>query len=189
MGSALGLTDEKILAVDDYAASPLFDATEKLALEYADEKLWLELEGPLAADLVIALPRLHGPNVPGLPKDPDGFVAVDAYGRVRGIDRAWAVGDMTTRLLKQGGLAAQQADVAAADIANQVAGVDVRVDPYEPRLQGKLLTGEDPMYLEHHSGAPSMSEASPALLWWPAQKVVGRHLGPYLNSLGAPTAR
>jgi alkylhydroperoxidase family enzyme len=36
VGSALGLSDEKILAVDDYAASPLFDATEKLALAYAD---------------------------------------------------------------------------------------------------------------------------------------------------------
>ena len=36
MGSALGLSDEKILAVDDYAASPLFDETEKLTLEYAD---------------------------------------------------------------------------------------------------------------------------------------------------------
>lgn len=36
MGSALGLSDEKILAVDDYAASPLFDDTEKLALAYAD---------------------------------------------------------------------------------------------------------------------------------------------------------
>jgi alkylhydroperoxidase family enzyme len=36
VGSALGLPDEKILAVDDYAASPLFDDTEKLALAYAD---------------------------------------------------------------------------------------------------------------------------------------------------------
>jgi alkylhydroperoxidase family enzyme len=36
VGSALGISDEKILAVDDYAASPLFDETEKLALEYAD---------------------------------------------------------------------------------------------------------------------------------------------------------
>ena len=36
MGSALGIQDEKLLAVDDYATSLLFDATERLALEYAD---------------------------------------------------------------------------------------------------------------------------------------------------------
>ena len=88
--------------------------TGTFAQEYADGQLWLELEGPLEADLVIALPRLHGPHLPGLPDEPDGFAVVDTYGRVRGLDRVWAVGDMTTRPLKQGGLAAQQADVAAA---------------------------------------------------------------------------
>ena len=73
-------------------------------------------------DLVIALPHLRGPRLPGLPHDADGFVPVDAYGRVHGVDRVWAVGDMTTRPLRQGGLATQQADVAAADIAALIAG-------------------------------------------------------------------
>ena len=36
MGSELGLSDAKILALAEYATSPLFDATERLALEYAD---------------------------------------------------------------------------------------------------------------------------------------------------------
>jgi alkylhydroperoxidase family enzyme len=36
VGSALGLSDEKILALADYATSPLYDETERLALEYAD---------------------------------------------------------------------------------------------------------------------------------------------------------
>ena len=36
MGSALGVPDEKLLALADWKTSPLFDATEKLALEYAD---------------------------------------------------------------------------------------------------------------------------------------------------------
>ena len=77
-------------------------------------------------DLVVALPHLRGPELPGLPEESGGFVPVDAYGRVRGVDRVWAVGDMTTRPLRQGGLAAQQADVAAADIAAQIAGGDSR---------------------------------------------------------------
>ena len=36
MGSDLGIPDEKLLALDDWAASPLFDETERLALAYAD---------------------------------------------------------------------------------------------------------------------------------------------------------
>ena len=36
MGSALGLSDEKLLAVNEYASSPLFGEKERVALEYAD---------------------------------------------------------------------------------------------------------------------------------------------------------
>lgn len=36
MGSEAGLSDEKIEALDNFAASDLFDQREKAALEYAD---------------------------------------------------------------------------------------------------------------------------------------------------------
>ena len=36
MGSQLGLTDEKILDLDNYAISPHYTDSERLALEYAD---------------------------------------------------------------------------------------------------------------------------------------------------------
>ena len=36
MGSELGLSNDKILALDDYATSEHYDETERLALEYAD---------------------------------------------------------------------------------------------------------------------------------------------------------
>lgn len=36
MGSQLGLTDEKIEALAEYATSPLYTEGERLALEYAD---------------------------------------------------------------------------------------------------------------------------------------------------------
>jgi sulfide:quinone oxidoreductase len=157
--------------------------TGTFAKEVAEGKLWLELEGPLDVDLVIALPPLSGPHLPGLPEESDGFVPVDRYGRVPGVSSVWAVGDMTSRPLKQGGLAAQQADVAAADIAAQVAGADVVVRPYSPKLQGLLLTGGDPVFLERRPDAPPQSEASDRFLWWPATKVAGRYLGPYLESL------
>ena len=36
MGSASGLSDEKIRALEDYAKSPLYTEEERVALEYAD---------------------------------------------------------------------------------------------------------------------------------------------------------
>ena len=36
MGSRLGISTEKLEALNDYATSPLFSAAEKVALEYAD---------------------------------------------------------------------------------------------------------------------------------------------------------
>jgi alkylhydroperoxidase family enzyme len=36
VGSELGVSEEKILALNGYAESPLYDAKEKAALEYAD---------------------------------------------------------------------------------------------------------------------------------------------------------
>jgi sulfide:quinone oxidoreductase len=149
--------------------------------EEADERrLWLELEGPLEADLVVALAPLRGSALPGLPADPVGFTPVDDLGRVPGLEAVWAVGDMTTRPLKQGGLTAQQADVAAADIAAHF-GADVEVRPYAPVLRGLLLTGGDPVFLEHRPHEPEGSRAATASLWWPPHKVAGEHIGAYLE--------
>jgi alkylhydroperoxidase family enzyme len=36
VGSRLGVSDEKILALGDYATSPLYTEAERVALEYAD---------------------------------------------------------------------------------------------------------------------------------------------------------
>jgi alkylhydroperoxidase family enzyme len=36
VGSELGVPDEKILALEEYATSALYDETERAALEYAD---------------------------------------------------------------------------------------------------------------------------------------------------------
>ena len=52
-----------------------------------------------------------------IPANADGFVAVDPHGRVAGVEDVWAAGDGTSFPVKHGGLAAEQADAAAADIA------------------------------------------------------------------------
>jgi sulfide:quinone oxidoreductase len=86
--------------------------------------------------------------VTGVPQDIAGFTSVDERGRVSGLDDVYAVGDMTSRPLKQGGLAAQQADVAARAIAAS-AGAPVRVEPYRPVLRAMLVSGRVPLYLQN----------------------------------------
>jgi sulfide:quinone oxidoreductase len=98
------------------------------------------------AGRVVALPRLLGPALDGLPADGGGFLPVDEYGRVRGVDRVWAAGDATDVQIKHGGVAAQLADVAARSIAER-AGCRTRPKPFAPYVEGVLMTGGTPRYL------------------------------------------
>jgi sulfide:quinone oxidoreductase len=151
----------------------------------------------LSADAVIALPRLLGPRVEGLPADEDGFIPIDEHARVVGAPGVLAAGDATAGPVKQGGLAAQQADAAAEQVAAE-AGADLVPRRYRPVLRGLLLTGGDPLYLRAElvaggplarrlRGAPSV--ASRSQLWWPPAKVAGRHLASFLatESAAGPT--
>jgi sulfide:quinone oxidoreductase len=134
---------------------------------------------------VVALPRLVGPAIPGLPADADGFLAVDGNGRVRDTPGVWAAGDATAFPIKQGGLAAQQAGAAARSIAAQ-AGARVTATPCHPTLRAKLLTGAGAVYLERTitgSADDGGSTASSQPLWWPPRKVCTAYLGAYLDRL------
>jgi sulfide:quinone oxidoreductase len=150
---------------------------------FEDGLLWIELEGAVEVDAAIALPRLHGPEIAGLPRDRGGFVPVDAFGLVRGEDDVYAAGDVCAQALKQGGLAAQQADTVAAHIAWRL-GAGTRPAPYAPVLRAVLLTGGSPRFLracvarggEEHDDDQVADEP----LWWPPAKIAARHLGPYL---------
>ena len=145
--------------------------------EYDGGRLWLGLHGPFEVDAAIALPRLVGPGVIGVPRDPLGFVPVDEFTRVKGIGRVHAVGDMAGHAVKQGGLAAQQADVAAEVIA-AAAGAPVTPRRYRPVLNGLMLTGRDVRHLRHDAAGDS--SISDELLWWPRGKIASRRLSPYL---------
>jgi sulfide:quinone oxidoreductase len=134
--------------------------------------------GRIEADRVVALPRLEGPRLPGVAHDAAGFVPVDEYGQVPGLADVYAAGDLTAFPVKQGGIAAQQADTAAASIASR-AGAPGQPTPFQPVLRGQLLTGTFPRYLRAEPGA-GVSAASTEPLWWPPAKIVGRHLAPFL---------
>jgi len=157
-----------------------------------DGLLWIELEGAVEVDATIALPRLCGPAIGGLPQGPDGFVPIDSHCRVRGEDHLYAAGDACAQPLKQGGLAAQHADVVAAELAWTL-GLGPRPAPYDPVLRGVLLTGATPRFLrahvtsagEEHDGETVAVEP----LWWPPAKIAARELAPYLaDRMSAPTA-
>ena len=91
-----------------------------------------------------------GPAVPGLP-DTDGFIPVDEHGLVEGLEGVYAAGDATDSPIKQGGLAGQQAVVAAEAIAASH-GADVDPQPYRPVLRGMLLTGGSGRWLRRRRG-------------------------------------
>jgi sulfide:quinone oxidoreductase len=154
--------------------------TSAMAERHAEGRLWLATGESFAADLVIALPEPVGPDVPGLPVEGRGFVPVDRFGRVAGVDRVWAAGDITSRPLKQGGLAIQQADVAATSIAAW-AGAEVEPKPYEPVLRGLLLTGDAPRYLRRSPASTVPSTSSQRPLWSLDAKIAGGRLSRYLD--------
>jgi sulfide:quinone oxidoreductase len=149
-------------------------------------RLELDTGACVEADAVVALACHAGPGIEGLATDAEGFVLVDGYCRVEGAADLYAVGDATASIIKQGGLATQQADVAAEAIA---AGLGAPLSPrtFEPTLRAMLLTGIAPMYLRRSLAVRSDAggEVGTEALWWPPTKVAGRYLGPYLALAGA----
>jgi sulfide:quinone oxidoreductase len=151
------------------------------ASEFRNGLLTLVPGEQLAVDRVVSLPRLTGPRLAGLPADREGFIPVDLHARVRDVEDVYAAGDATDSPLKQGGVAAQQADAAAAAIAAR-AGANVVAEPFRPVLRGLLLTGSTPRYMraEVSGGRGEDWRVSESALWWPPSKIAGGRLAPYL---------
>ena len=147
------------------------------ARSFADGLIRLDGGGEVAADHAVALPRLEVGELPGLPQRANGFVGTDVRMHVDGLEDVWAAGDVTSFAIKQGGLAAQQADVAARAIAAR-AGVHVPLRPFVPVLRAALITGRALEFMR--SGGPKGVGAGARALWSPPTKVAGAYLGPLL---------
>jgi sulfide:quinone oxidoreductase len=154
------------------------------SIRFEDGQLFTAPGDPFDVDAVVSLPKLEGRRIRGVPHDPDGFVGVDEHCRVIGRDRIFAVGDATTFPVKQGGVATQQADVAAEAIAAEL-GCDVEAGPLDPVLRGVLWTGAKPLYLSGHlsGGHGETSSATDEPPWQgdAQHKIVGRYLTPFLG--------
>ena len=117
------------------------------------------------AERVFSLPLLRGPGITGVPESGVyRLIAVDPFGRVHDLPDVYAIGDATDFPIKQGAIACQQADVAAAHIAAAF-GAEVTPEPFVPELRAVLLTGTGPIAL---GGATA--------------KLPGRYLAPYLTT-------
>ena len=139
----------------------------------------------LRPERIVTLPAIDGPGVAGVPAAvPHGHVPVDTHCAVRGTNGVvFAAGDGTDFPVKHGGLAAQQADTAAAGIAH-LAGAVEQPPALRPTLRGMLLTGRKPLYLSAHADESGtwQSEVHDEPPWPADEKVIAEELGPYLGS-------
>jgi sulfide:quinone oxidoreductase len=156
-------------------------------VRFRDGELQVVPGASLAFDEVVSLPRLEGSAVRGILHDPDGFVRIDDRCRVLEHDRLYAAGDVTSFPVKQGGIAAQQADIAVESIAVDL-GVPIEPRSFDPVLRGVLWTGHEPLYLQGwlgggHGETSTLSAEPP---WDDGhEKIVARRLTAFLAQVDA----
>jgi sulfide:quinone oxidoreductase len=155
--------------------------TGVLPIAVKDGRLTLAPAGEVRADRFIALPEQRGIELDGVPRVAGGFIPVDDHGRVEDMRNVFAAGDITNYSVKQGGIAAQQADAVAEVIAAQ-AGAAILPEPFRPVLRSVLLTGNGPRYLSSRlrEGSEVSSVATTQPFWSPPDKIAAPFLAPYL---------
>ncbi len=165
--------------------------TGALVDEYDRGRLWLGTGGSLAVDAVIALPRLIGPHVRGVPSDPLGFAPVDEL-HPRDRDRRRPRGRRHRGARPQAGRAGRPAGRR---------GRRTRSPPPPAPRYGRSHTGRccagccspaaRSRYLRNAADGRRRRLSSDPL-WWPPAKIAGRtsrRTWPRTSSSGAPPAR
>jgi len=155
------------------------------ALEFKAGRLRVLSGDDLEVDAVLSLPRMEGRRLGGIPQDEDGFIAVDDHGRVVGLQRVYAAGDVSSHPFKQGPFATQQADTVGETIA-AAAGAAVEPKPFDRIMRAVLWTGQGPRYLcgrtgDGDDGTSSPSERHLELLH--NGRITARYLTPLADSL------
>jgi sulfide:quinone oxidoreductase len=196
---SMGIDDAQLVVVSaEERPLALFGPTASASVARLLERRGIEFIGGAHADVrhgeivltpggrrvpvqrTFALPSLEGQALAGLPCDRDGFIPVDEHGRVAGLDGVFAAGDATAFPIKQGGIAAQQAEAAAEAVAVRH-GCEIEPEPFRPRLRGRLITGDEDVFLcRDIAGGGGDGAAAPRALWWPPTKIAARRLAPYL---------
>jgi sulfide:quinone oxidoreductase len=126
----------------------------------------------ISSDATVAVPVIRPHPFSGVALDEKGFIVVDEHCRVGEKGNVFAAGDCTAQPHKQGGVAAQQADAAAAGIAALV-GAPVEATPVRRELHALLFTGEESLPLGSAGSARGEE---------PSAKIDARYLTPYLRA-------
>jgi sulfide:quinone oxidoreductase len=148
------------------------------------------LRRSLSFDQVIALPELYAPALAGVPTSAErGFITVDQYGAARGLRCVYAAGDVTDMPVKHGGLAAEQAAVAAEAIA-ALAGVEIEPGPLHPVLNVMLNGAGKPLLIRSQAlgGRGIEVEVTDEAMWSAVGMLHSEYLGPCLAGIDAASA-
>ena len=157
-------------------------------VEFASGVLAVVPAGKVPADRVVALPRLRGRPIEGVPHDADGFIEVDPLGRVHGTCRRVCGGRRdgrapSSRVGSRPNRPTRLPLRSPRDLAHAV-----EPEPFRPVLRGTLLTGDGARFMrsEVPVAQGERSEVSAQMLWWPEGKIAGRHLSHYLARRAHP---
>jgi sulfide:quinone oxidoreductase len=151
-----------------------------------DGSLGLRSGSTIEAERVVAVPQLRGRPIPGVPTDRAGFVPTDGLGQVQGLRNVYAAGDLTSFPVKQGGIAAQQADRVAQAV---LIATGVRITPRRipSVLQARLVGGQRTMFLRAELDERGQPTSATLTRVDPSEsvvdKVLARYLTPYLEGL------
>lgn len=174
-----------------YVCQQLSDAgvdliTSTRSRTFADGKVTTITGEVIEVDRAVALPYLVGRRIPGLPHDANGFLPTDASGLVDHTDAIYAAGDITDFPVKQGSIAAQQADSIVSSLASRF-GRECEPRPFKPRLHAILLSDRGKTFIRApDDGGPHRgADVSDEPLWEDAEKIFSRHLSQRMRRLRA----
>ena len=140
-------------------------------------------EGSIPADMILFMPGLEGPDwaaASGLPLSPGGFFRADVHCRVEGAQRVYVAGDAGSHpgpdwLPKQAHMAELQADAAARNLLDELAGRPPRARP-RPELLCVIDT-LDAGTLVYRGARRSWMLPRTRLLHWAKKRFEARYLG------------
>ncbi len=171
-GDALTARPTRRLTEEELAESRLFAESGRGRRGTGDAR-------SVAFDRLISLPTVTASWIGGTATDAAGFVLVDERLKMLGSERVWGAGSCLATGLEHSALAAQQADMAIAEIA---AAIGFGTAPVEaPELTGILLSGQRQQWLTSNPrGTP---QPSTRCLWWPTGRAVGPRLARRIAAL------